>query len=912
MTRISKGKQAIVPFVKVPKRVSSEPVAASSFDGVSAAHLESSGQPAVVDEMQNRFSALLNPLVDSSPSIAPAPSALSKLIQQTLGPSAGHLSALEVASALGHASWADAIAALPDGHDAGGVRAPNFLLAAKLAHFMDNAFVGATLDEISAAFTQSVPGAKETFGVIDGARVQALQKAYAFVPQWEVRPEGSSIAGRDWDWLASSPEQNIHGERLGRALKELSQISFDMDLTRELGNRYSKEKPFSKANVVMVQHALGQGYGLVAALAKGGLDAQNSEYVLIPYQQVPAVKLTLGETFGLAVSAANTGDIDGMYQVIGEAIDRAYKKHCTNGLPVLVVDDGGYGSKWIAEHYPNDQSAFHLVEQTTRGLTEVSTLNVKFPVVNVAGSYGKRLETDQIGEAIYTSVGRVLELMGRTANGKDVLVVGAGKVGLSTARAAQRHGAKTVALYDPLLTDAQRRALTAEGFRVIATKEEALRDPFLIIPCSGKRSIEVRDFLAAASNDPERPVFFAEGSSKRVDVDHAGLQSLATDELGRVRKFLVAKVNEQETFSYWLEDGRMVTALADDLPVNFQGINSVPPERIDGTIALMLVAARQALKASGRGLVEVDEFEQFDLQARKAGFHVDAPPAPAELTVKIGAHTYSANEALWLSAASSTGTPPAALTAIFRAMSADGLGPVAHACLSPLHDIPSGIVDDILERAPERGPFGYLQQVALLLANENLSASLQDRLMAFLEETYTERLEKHARDVFAPMKPVVEALPRPLSLWQMAKLGVLKRDKVTVLLGAMVLANTRDTASLKTELLADPELLAMPLPENIHALRNASWSAAELDVLCRHHLPRTGSAAHARYGYDLWEAFAQHPNSTDEIRRFAASQMEQFAEQANGAQLGSAHWPSSSAFEVPMPEYGQVEADGRG
>jgi S-adenosylhomocysteine hydrolase len=895
--------------VERPKEQAPAKPPESAFGGAPSPAPEAQLKPDA-DVSQARLQALIHPLADANPTAAPPAKQLAAMIKDALGSAADQLSPLEQAAALGHASWAQADE---------GVRAPNFLLAAKLARFMDNVFPGASLDEVATAFSKTTPGVQAAFPKLDGKTLAALQKAYPFLPQWSVSPKASPAAKAD-DWMSMPDTQNAFAERLSKGLEQLSQISFDMPLTRGLGERLSKDQPLAKTNVVMVQHALGQAYGELQAMTQAGLDPKKSEYVFIPYQQASGVKLSLETTFGLPVMAPKTGDIDEMYQCVGAAIDKAFANHQQNKEPILVFDDGGYASKWIASHYPDDAAAFHVVEQTTRGLTEVSTLKPKFPVVAVASSYTKRLESDQVGDAIFSSVMKVMEALTQTPNHKDVLIVGGGKIGESTALAAKNHGVKSVSIYDPFLIPSRKKQLEDEGFHVITDKVEALKDKFLIIGTSGQRSIDMQDILNAASGDPERPVFVASGSSKHVEIDHPGLAQLATDDQGRLRKFLVATVGEQETYSYWLRDGRIVTALADDLPVNFQGVNSVAPEEIDKIMALMITGGLQALRSKAQGLVDVDQAPQFDIEARGAQLTVGAGKGKDQLTIEVGGQAYSGTRDQWRELAGSKATPPDAQMAIFKAFSADKELSAAAPLTLDGHDLPPDAVEQVLSVVSDQGPFGYLKPLSTLMQNEALPPDQQDRAIAFLLKDERERRARGAQQLHDRNPKLITPKQLDIALhsqspWELDKAKQLGGREVQWLRDEIVLSNPRAPNEIFRDLVDDPKLLQRPMPENVFALSNPRWTSAQLETFLdvARHVRGVGPASQ-RYEYDLMEALANHPNASKKVRDYAKDALDylngtgQYADELADAgprehvQKGRAGW-KAGILGVPLPDY---------
>ncbi|MBX7096105.1 MAG: hypothetical protein K1X89_00195 [Myxococcaceae bacterium] len=865
-----------------------------------------------------RLKHLAKPFLDGAQLDPPAAGELRTRLE-ALGPGASRLTAVEAATALGHTSWAPGLEAL--GFPRGQGR--SYLLAAKLTLFMERSFRGATVDELGALFARATPGAEATFGAIDGDYVRALQKAYPFMPQWQTSP-GPKVG--DDDWLSGEAVGDTQAERLQNALEELNEISFDMPITRSVGERYAEEKPLAKANVVMVQHVLGQASGLVRAMTAAGLDPAKAEFVGIPYQQGHAVEATVEAESGMPMEVPPLGDIDAMWKCIGEAIDRAVERHRENGEPIVVLDDGGYASKYIVEKYPELQSAFRVVEQTTRGLTEISALTPGFPVVNVAGSYGKRLESAQIGEAIISSVSTVLSALATGLNNRAVLVVGAGKVGTETARAARAHGAKSVAVYDPYLTPQQRKALEAEGFRVITDKAEALKDKFLVVGTSGHRSIDLEDFTRLASGDPDRPVFIAQGSSKRVEIDHVGLLSQSTDAQGRLRRVLAAKVNDQETYHYWLNDGRLITALANDLPVNFQSINSVAPADIDHVMALMLTGAVQALRSTGSGLEPLDEAAQFRIQAQGAGLS-EAPPLEGQVAVTVGGRSYAGSLEQWAELARSVGTPPLALAAIHGAFADAPAKSVENRisldCLGAPHELSNAMLDQVLQQViddielrdqaaaaksithPGRRT-EFLPALERLVANDALTEEQRAQVSDLVQERLRFVQDRSFRtQLRGPQRPADAPEPRGnASVYEGVRVGSGGRGPHTSLLMKLALTDPRLPQAELTPFLKDPSVLQHPTPVNVFLVKNPRLSSAELDTLAsrafdRLDLART-FASYSRYLFDLTESFAAHPNASSALRERMAKYQALIESLAQGTPLGSDLWPHQLGTQLPQ------------
>lgn len=886
-------------------------------------HVNEALQRAVEGRVRNaedRLQAATRPLEIPNAGKAPRPEILAKAIENKVGLAAADLSALEVARALGAPEWHQAIAELGAPYCLESLAPqPNYLLAAHLARWMDNIqFPGATLSDVAQSFLAAHPEVKQRYHHLDGDLVARLQQIYEFMPSWTMSPGPSeALPGSGWDAVLAP---NAAQAGLDKVLGLLSEVPLAMRLTSALAERLKPEQPFKNANVVMVQHMLGQASPFVDAMIQCGMDPKLAEYVGIPYQQNPAVKATVENGQGVKVTVPQQGDIDDMYRVVGESIDRAYQRHLKNGEPILILDDGGYASKYILEKYKDKQHLFTVVEQTTRGLTEISKLEgVEFPILNVAGSYGKRFESAQVGDAVKMAVRRVLDAVTATPTRKDVLIVGAGKVGEGVADSFAGDGAR-VTIYDPYITPGRKKELEAKGYSVVTDKAKALDKKFLVVGCSGHRSIDMGDFLAMSS-----PVFLASASSKRVEIDTLGLGELATDKEGKLRKILAAKVGEQETWHYWLKDGRIVTALADGLPVNFQGVNSIAPELIDHTMSLMLLGAAQAMGARGKQkhLVDLEPTAQFWLQAQMEGIRDLQMGPPLEIDVQFGDWKYTGTRADWMRIATSPATPPEVLHLLFEQLSTkDAMDPIALAILSSRHELSDALVDRVLDQR-------MIPHAARLLQNEALSDAQEDRIIDWLTKTYDVSAwgEQGVTDV--AKHQAVAVLGDADTGWRYHWPDVVEqegrqylafritttRDAVVHQLADALLLHPRCPPGLRLNLLTETwRIASTPQVSTVLSLKNTAWKTEELDKL----LPELEHAAWnafqsrkgvgANYAYDVIECMRDHPSASEAVRDRCEQLLVEFKRRGveNGMKLrGQAGWDTHPSLGFRAPDYGE-------
>lgn len=872
---------------------------------------------------EQRLQSLLGRAPAPEPSNAPKAAVLEKAVLARIGEAAQHMSALEVATALGAPSWSPAIRDAGLCSESAG-KQPHWLLAAHLSKWMAGiAYQGAPLSDVAKSFLAAHPDLGARFPYLDGAFVATLQRTYAFMPQWTTSPAAKK-ADVDWTMDLGGAPPDPYVDRLDKALTQLAEVPLTMKLTSAMADAlvHDGAQPFKDANVVMVQHMLGQANPLIDAMTRAGMDVTRAEYVGIPYQQNPAVKATLEQGHGVKVTVPEHGNIDDMWKVITESIDRAWARHLENGQPILIMDDGGYASKYIAEKYAAHADVFKVVEQTTRGLTEISKLpNVPHAVVDVAGSYGKRFESAQVGDAVKMAVRRVLEAVTTTPARKDVLIVGAGKVGEGVADSFAGDGSR-ISIYDPFITPARKKELERKGYTVITEKDKALDKKFLVVGCSGHRSIDMSDFAKMSS-----PVFLASASSKRVEIDTIGLGELAKDKEGQLRKILAAKVNEQETWHYFLQDGRIITAMADGLPVNFQAVNSIAPELIDHTMALMLLGAAQAMTATKPGLNALEPNAQFWLQAQMEGLRAGDDVRPGDVTLVCGDRTFGGTAGDWMRIATSPATPPAVLHDLFVArFDVDPMDPIALAILGSKHDLLDKTVDFALSRQ-------FLPHMGRMLQNEALTDRQEDRILSWLEQSFwaaagMQHLSSTGERIDVATHRAIAVEGSETTGWKYLYADIVDvdgqhhlahrvttvSDAVTAQTSDLLFGHARAPRYLRDAFARQTySIVGDGLASTVLRIRNPAWSSDELTKLFDDAMQGAWSRVQSHgkqkdldYAYDVVEAFRDHPSASEALQQQAERILDELRKRAEDKKLhtprGYAGWRPGT-IGIPLPEY---------
>ena len=248
--------------------------------------------------------------------------------------------------------------------------------------------------------------------------------------------------------------------------------------------------------------------------------------------------------------------------------------HASNGLPIVVLDDGGYVTKALARHFPEEAHLFTVVEQTTRGIS-VAEQERACDVVSVARSAAKQLELPGIAASVRDAVRARLARYSEDdfLPGRPAVVIGYGWIGGVVAEALRETG-RPVVVVDP--SPAARARAAQDGYRAVASPEEIIDQAAIIAGCSGKRSLDATQ-LASLHHGPV--LFSCSSSSVEMEVPE---QSGFHEDL----------VVSEPHGSYLV--------LGSGFPVNFTGEGEVGPRRyIQYTRAAMVEGVLQAAELSG-------------------------------------------------------------------------------------------------------------------------------------------------------------------------------------------------------------------------------------------------------------------------------------------------------------------------
>lgn len=354
---------------------------------------------------------------------------------------------------------------------------------------------------------------------------------------------------------------------------------------------------FADEGLVAAQHLLPTSLAFFEALIAKGMRPNRIHVLGTPYASNPLVVAVLclmgvdavpGRDREFTHTASmHERRMEGIHHFLYNRAHALHEQRPPQGY--IVVDDGGLlqlaimGKTTPVSVREPDRSHYlaalsivfdpstHVVEQTTRGITEIKKHGSRFATVDVPGSPGKRAEGAVIAVSLIDCLLTALAQRDKL-DARRIAVISAGTVGLAMAEQLQALGF-TVTLVD---RDATKRAhVAAKGFAVAeALTAELAGCVDVIYGCTGTTSLSgeaLRDFHGVVLS----------GSSMAVEGDLAQITSFRTRHLDAVNRLR---------------------------PANFDGTGheNLTKHQIGITRALIFAAVAQRITRSVPGFVPVD------------------------------------------------------------------------------------------------------------------------------------------------------------------------------------------------------------------------------------------------------------------------------------------------------------------
>jgi len=355
---------------------------------------------------------------------------------------------------------------------------------------------------------------------------------------------------------------------------------------------------FSKINIVVIQHLLGDFLHFVKAVEIIGIKKENLFILGIPYSTKDYVAKKLKkENYHLWTPHEYP-----FYEDIKKVLDIL----CDERKKFLVIEDGGYIVPLLHSKYDNLLPlCIGAVEQTANGIWKDRELErnkkLRIPIINIAECDSKKtIESRLVADAIVTNIKILLKRKGKGLRGKSVLVNGYGSVGEMIAHHLKGDDVSSIMVYDidPIkLAKAQN-----SGFYTDSHRPNLIEKSDIVICSTGQKSVGKEEILRL-KND----AIVASASSKRVEIDFEEFDALTE------RKENIEKVGVEYELTH---NRNRVLLLADGYPINFFDSESIPDEEIQFVPTLLLegavILSRYKLDL---GIYELSKFkEKYDEQ----------------------------------------------------------------------------------------------------------------------------------------------------------------------------------------------------------------------------------------------------------------------------------------------------------
>ncbi|MDW6001889.1 NAD(P)-dependent oxidoreductase [Vibrio mangrovi] len=242
------------------------------------------------------------------------------------------------------------------------------------------------------------------------------------------------------------------------------------------------ELNFKNNNLIIVCHAIKSLIPYISILSK-----HNSlQKVLIKPNSVDKDIIRYLENNEYNFELLDRNEFSSKSKVVSKLNSFTENKEC------ILFDIGGYFSS-IFDDSAVINNIIGIIEDTENGQQKYENknlLNSNIPLFSIARSFPKETEDWWVGLAILFSAEKQLRTLGKTFNGKRILVIGFGKIGRSIAQSLQKYG-YSVTVYDK----DSRRLVHASCLNLNIIKDRSEFGKFnVIFSATGNKSISESDF----------------------------------------------------------------------------------------------------------------------------------------------------------------------------------------------------------------------------------------------------------------------------------------------------------------------------------------------------------------------------------------------------------------------------------
>ena len=369
-----------------------------------------------------------------------------------------------------------------------------------------------------------------------------------------------------------------------------------MPVLMGLRKRFQSEKPLAELQIAACLHVTKETAVLVETLMQGG--AKVALCGSNPLSTQDNVASALAKT-GVNVFAWRGQASSEYYDCIDSVL--SYK-------PNVTLDDGAdLVSTVHREHTDMIEGIFGGTEETTTGVVRLRAMAkdgaLKYPIVAVNDAQSKSLFDNPLGTG-QSALDGIIRATNVLIAGKDVVVVGYGRVGSGIAERAKGHGARvTIVESNPI--SALKAAMS--GYKV-TTMKDAARYADIVITATGDINVVRKEHLLEMKDK----AILANAGHFDVEISKPDLEEVSVE-----KRKLGFCIDE-----YKLKNNKRVFLLAEGRLVNLGCAEGHPSDVMDLSFSIQLLCVEYILKNKGRLVSTVlDVPKDVDLEVARLKLH---------------------------------------------------------------------------------------------------------------------------------------------------------------------------------------------------------------------------------------------------------------------------------------------------
>ncbi len=394
--------------------------------------------------------------------------------------------------------------------------------------------------------------------------------------------------------MSSHQVKDINLSEGGRVAIEWAESR--MPVLMGLRKRFESEKPLAELQIAACLHVTKETAVLVETLIQGG--AKVALCGSNPLSTQDNIASALAKT-GMNVFAWRGQASNEYYDCIEKVL--SYK-------PNVTLDDGAdLVSTVHREHTDMIEGIFGGTEETTTGVVRLRAMAkdgaLKYPIIAVNDAQSKSLFDNPLGTG-QSALDGVIRATNVLFAGKDVVVVGFGRVGSGIAERAKGHGARvTIVESNPI--SALKAAMS--GYKV-TTMKDAARYADIVITATGDINVVRKEHLLVMKDK----AILANAGHFDVEISKPDLEEVSVE-----KRKLGTCIDE-----YKLKNNKRVFLLAEGRLVNLGCAEGHPSDVMDLSFSIQLLCVEYILKNKGKLVSTVlDVPKDVDLEVARLKLH---------------------------------------------------------------------------------------------------------------------------------------------------------------------------------------------------------------------------------------------------------------------------------------------------